>query len=164
MMARSGLLAIRRFIVPPSVIHPTLEVLAESGRQGYESFVVWGGTREEDEETFVFRSAYKPRQRSYKTERGLFVHVDEEALDRVNRAFNDEGLILAGQAHAHPTEAYHSDTDDVLPLVTLLGGLSVVVPDFAEGGLKDSDRFTWFRLRDYADWAPVDRETEIVIG
>lgn len=162
-MRKKGLLPIRRFVVPTSVLEPTLKVLEASGRNGLEAFVVWGGTREDDGMTFLFRTAYKPHQESYRTERGLFVHVGEEALDSVNRKFNDRGLILAGQAHAHPTDAYHSATDDLLPLVTILGGLSLVVPDFAMGGLTSSDRFAWFRLCGYGDWTPVGNETEIQI-
>jgi len=145
------------------VLQPTLKVLAETGRNGYEAFVAWGGTREEDS-TFIFRAAYKPRQKSYKTEDGLHVVVEEEALDRLNRDFNEQGLILAGQVHAHPGSAYHSDTDDLLPIVTILGGLSLVVPDFAAGGVEDRSRFSWFRLRAYGEWIPIGDETVIEVA
>ena len=41
---------------------------------------------------------------------------------RVNRTFYEQGLTLAGQVHSHPADAYHSDTDDAYPLMTLIGG------------------------------------------
>lgn len=162
-MSKRGLLDVCRFIVPASVLNPTLEALGMAGKEGYEAFVVWGGIREDEGSTLRFKAAYKPRQNSYRTERGLFVQVEEEALFELNKTFNDGGLILAGQAHSHPTDAYHSSTDDHLPLVTLLGGLSVVIPDFALGGRSDLSRFSWFRLAAYDNWTEISEETKIEI-
>lgn len=161
-MGRRGLLDVSRFFVPDAVLDPTLAALAAAGEDEVEGMVVWGGVRDGDD-AFRFQVAYQPRQRAYKTEHGLLVRVEADALDEVNRAFNARGLILAGQAHSHPTNAFHSDTDDLRPLVTLLGGLSLVVPDFARGGRADLDRCAWFRLHGYGNWRPADR-TEVVIG
>ena len=47
----------------------------------------------------------------------------------------EAGEMLAVQVHAHPTDAYHSDTDDTYPIVATLGGLSIGVPDFCSRGL-----------------------------
>lgn len=162
-MGPHGLLDVRRFLIPNEVLDATLEALAAAGEREAEGMVVWGGVRDEYS-TFRFRVAYGPRQRAYKTEQGLLVRVEADALDEVNRAFNARGLILAGQAHSHPTSAYHSHTDDLRPVVTLLGGLSLVVPDFAQGGRADLARFAWYRLHGYGDWRSVGAETEVVIG
>ena len=40
-------------------------------------------------------------------------------------------MSLIGQIHTHPTDAYHSDTDDTYPIATTLGAISVVIPYFA---------------------------------
>jgi hypothetical protein len=162
-MGPRGLLDVKCFFVPESVLDLTFDALAAAGEQEVEGMVVWGGVRDSDH-SFRFHVAYGPRQRAYKTEHGLLVRVDADALDDVNRAFNARGLILGGQAHSHPTDAYHSDTDDARPLVTLLGGLSLVVPDFARGGRADLDRCAWYRLYGYADWRPIGLETGITIG
>jgi hypothetical protein len=158
-----GLLDIRRFMIPASVLDRTLEVLATAGERGVEGMVVWGAIRE-DAETLRFAVAYVPHQAAYKTEFGLLVRVEDEALHQVNRDFHERGLILAGQAHSHPGDAYHSETDDLRPLVSLIGGLSLVVPDFARGGRADVDRFAWFRLAGFGDWRPAGEETGIVVG
>jgi hypothetical protein len=156
-----GLLGIRRFIVPANVLDPTLGALARVGARKAEAIVVWGGRREGT--TFRFTTAFAPRQQAYVTRGGLFVRVEDEALDEVNLLFHERGLVLGGQAHSHPDEAYHSDTDNTKPLVTLLGGLSVVVPNFARGGRQDLDSFAWFRLAAYADWRPLGPETALEI-
>ena len=57
-------------------------------------------------------------------------------MHRLNVWLFENHEELAVQIHSHPTEAYHSDTDDTYPIVTMRGGLSVVVPDFARTGLR----------------------------
>lgn len=154
------LAAVVEFVVPLELVDETLEPLQEAGRHGYEAFVLWGG-RVADERRFEFVSAYFPEQTTRRGEEGLLVYVDGEALFRVNRAFYERGLILAGQVHSHPTSAYHSDTDDVYPLMTLIGGLSGVVPDFGEGGRDRLEEWAWYRLVGRGEWAPIGDETGI---
>src|SRR3954451_14565321 len=103
----SELLDINRFIVPANILDPSLEAIARAGADGAELFVAWGGIFVGDT-TFEFRSATIPRQRSLKTEDGLMVVVEGEALFQLNRDLHHRGLTLAGQIHGHPTEAFHS--------------------------------------------------------
>lgn len=156
-----GLSQVRRFVLPADILETTLEALAEIGREELEGFVVWGGVREGEQ--LRFTSATVPPQQGLRTPDGLLVHVDGDALFEVNKAMNDRGEILAAQAHSHPTDAYHSSTDDLLPIVTILGGLSLVVPDFARHGLAARDRFRWYRLAGYGRWVEVDPKEQVVM-
>jgi hypothetical protein len=158
----SSLSAVRKFSVPLDLVDQTLRRLQRAGRSGYEVFVLWGGKVDQDDVTsFNFTHSYLPEQRTLSTEEGLLVVVDGEALFRVNRAFHKEGLILAAQIHSHPTDAYHSETDDAYPMVTLLGGLSGVVPDFGDGGIRRLEEWAWYRLCGPGQWRPVDSSTSI---
>jgi hypothetical protein len=148
------------FVVPLQLVDETLDPLRAAGRKGYEAFVVWGG-RLDGPHRFEFVSAYFPEQTASRGDDGLLVVVDGAALFRVNRAFYAKGLTLAGQVHSHPTAAYHSDTDDAHPLMTLTGGLSVVVPDFGEGGRNRLGEWAWYRLVAPGEWAPTAEETRI---
>jgi hypothetical protein len=119
--------------VPRSVVARTEEALREAGDEGYELFVLWSGS-------VVGRSAYAetahlPRQRSYKTESGLLVRVEGEELHLLNAWLFENKELLLAQVHAHPTDAFHSKTDDAYPIVTALGGFSIVAPDFARDGM-----------------------------
>lgn len=143
---------VRDLHVPNHVLDPTLEFLADAGKAGYEGFVVWGG-KVDDDNTLTFTSCYVPRQSAHKTDSGLLVTVDGESLFRMNRAFYQQGEIAAGQVHTHPTDAYHSDTDDHFPLVTVRGALSLVIPDFARKARQSIDRWAWYRLVDQGVWA-----------
>lgn len=146
---------VRDMRVPNHVLDPTLEFLAKAGHEGYEGFVVWGGQLADDK-TLTFTSCYVPKQTAHKTPTGLLVTVDGEALFRMNRAFYERHEIAAGQVHTHPTDAYHSDTDDHYPLVTLRGALSLVIPDFAKNARATINQWAWYRLVDQGVWAEAD--------
>jgi hypothetical protein len=151
---------IHEFVIPMALVEQTLKPMRRAGRAGYEAFVLWGG-RAAEPDIFTFEVAYCPRQRASRTDEGLLVVVEGAELFRVNRAFYERGLTLAGQIHSHPTDAYHSSTDDTYPLITLKGGLSGVVPDFGRGGKRQLADWAWYRLAGAGDWTPVADETRI---
>ena len=68
-----------------------------------------------------------PRQTAYRLSEGLCVRVEGPELHRLNIWLYEHHELLAVQVHAHPTDAYHSETDDTYPIVTTRGGLSLVV-------------------------------------
>jgi hypothetical protein len=158
-----SLASVREFVVPSALVEPTLEPLQEAGLRGYEAFVLWGG-RLVEVDRFEFAAAFVPEQTTSRGREGLLVVVGGEALFRANRAFYAAGLTLAGQVHSHPGGAYHSETDDAHPLMTLIGGLSCVVPDFGEGGRDRLADWAWYRLLGIGDWAPVGDETRITFS
>ena len=77
-----------------------------------------------------------PKQTAYRLDSGLCVRVEADELHRLNVWLYENTERLAIQVHTHPTEAFHSDTDDAYPIVTTLGGLSLVVADFARHGVQ----------------------------
>ena len=153
---------VREFTIPLELVDQTLLPLQEAGKAGYEAFVLWGG-RFLGEDAFEFVSLYVPEQTTMRGPEGLLVYVDGEALFRVNRDFYERGLVLGGQVHSHPTDAYHSDTDDMYPLVTLVGGLSAVVPDFGDGGRGRFKDWAWYRLTGPARWTSLGDATRVTL-
>ena len=125
--------AVTCFTVSPEVVAKTERELRHAGRDGYELFVLWSGRIEKG--CFVVRTAHVPKQTSYKLRTGLSVRVEGEALHKLNAWLYKHQEMLGVQVHAHPTDAYHSDTDDVYPIVTAVGGVSIVAADFCNDGL-----------------------------
>lgn len=150
-----GLLGISEFVVPRRVLEGTLVALAESSRRRQEGFVLWGA-QTGGRGCLRFSSVVQPQQQARSTSEGELVVVGGDALFAVNKLLYERSEVLAGQVHTHPTEAYHSSTDDEFPLVTLLGGISVVIPNFGDGGLKALERWAWYRLIDRGEWVPLD--------
>lgn len=126
--------SITQFVVPRDICDETDAQLREAGRNGAERFVLWSGVIESTR--FQVRTAHVPPQTAYRLPEGLCVRVEGPELHRLNVWLYENHELLAVQVHAHPTDAYHSETDDTYPIVTTRGGLSVVVPDFARTGLR----------------------------
>jgi hypothetical protein len=125
--------SVTRFVVPDVVIRETDAYLRAAGRTRSECFVLWSGVQERN--TFHIRTGHLPRQTAYRLADGLCVRVEGDELHRLNVWLFEHSESLAVQVHSHPTDAYHSETDDTYPIVTVRGGLSLVVPDFGRAGL-----------------------------
>jgi hypothetical protein len=164
MTGRQGLLNVRRFVVPSAILDTTLQSLTEAGRNGNEAFVLWSGVLDDGGTRLRFTTATRPEQEPMATPEGLLVVVPGTALTEVNLGCYRRGEILAGQVHSHPTDAYHSATDNHYPLVTLLGALSVVIPDFARDGRHGIDRWAWYRLAGPERWNQVNPATTVTLA
>lgn len=153
---------IKRFVVSDRIVRSTNEALREAGIDRYERFVLWTGVLEGD--NFKVRTAHVPTQTAYRTSEGVCVRVDGDALHRLNRWQYAHGESLGVQVHTHPEAAYHSDTDETYPIVTELGGLSVVVPEFARKGLRGGGIMAYRLGRDgWDELSGADTESVLVM-
>jgi JAB domain-containing protein similar to deubiquitination enzymes len=125
-----GFLSIKRIIVPREAIAEAHAHLRRVGRAGFEGFALWAGVSAG--QSFMVRQTVIPTQKGIKAEKGVCVRVESEELHRINVWLYEHRYTLIAQIHSHPTDAYHSETDDEYPIVTTLGGISIVVSDFAQ--------------------------------
>lgn len=125
-----GFLGVKTIIVLREALGEAHAHLSRVGRAGFEGFALWAGVLEG--RRFVVRETVIPTQKGLKAENGVCVRVESEELHRINVWLYEHGYTLIAQIHSHPTDAYHSETDDEYPIVTTLGGISIVVPDFAQ--------------------------------
>ncbi len=137
---------IERFRVPSSIVVQTEEALRRAGAAGYEAFVLWSGRN--DGQLFSIQTVHVPKQDSFRLASGLCVRVEGSELHRLNVWLYEVGEVLAVQVHAHPTDAYHSETDDKYPIIAALGGLSIVAADFCRHGLFSSSTAVYRLCRD----------------
>ncbi len=128
---------VERLLLPAEALDRTEESLRAAGREGYELFVLWSGAVEG--EVFRVKTPHVPRQSSYRTRDGLLVRIEADALHELNVWLFEHGEALGAQVHAHPTDAFHSETDDTYPIATALGSFSIVAADFAQRGLLCDD-------------------------
>ncbi len=155
----STLESIAQFVVPASAVDATDAQLRSAGRRRAECFVLWSGLVEGD--SFLVRTAHVPRQTAYRFDDGICVRVEGVELHRLNVWLFEHGEQLGVQVHSHPTDAYHSDTDDAYPIVTVRGGLSLVVPDFARAGLLGPG-VAYYRLRRCWDEIPAREAAQLI--
>jgi hypothetical protein len=145
--------SIRKFRVQSDSVRKTLDAIRAAGREGYELFVVWSGTSNGD--AFDVAEVHVPRQTAYRLENGLCVRVDGSELHRLNTWLYEAHQVVGVQVHSHPTDAYHSETDDTYPVATLEGSLSIVFPFFGRDGWE-SDGIAAYRLI-RGNWLEIPR-------
>lgn len=125
----NGLLDLRQIVFPRTGVEFIYEHLRRAGTQGVEGVGLFYG-EQQDHQFFITRSII-PAQKAYRTKEGLLYMVPGEELHRLNVWAYENNVKLIAQVHSHPTEAFHSETDDDYPIVTTIGGYSIVIPNFA---------------------------------
>jgi hypothetical protein len=133
-MNNSGFLEIQKVLLPRSCAQEAIYCMFNAGLRKVEGVALFAGRRDGD--TFIIERTIVPKQQAGNLESGLIYIVEGDELHRIGIEIFDSGLQLFAQIHSHPGAAYHSETDDAYPIVTVLGGISIVVPNFARGGLN----------------------------
>lgn len=159
-----GLLGIRRVLVPRMKIIESHAHLQRVGAEALEGFVLWAGSLSGD--TFCVQETVIPVQTGLRIAGGVCVSVGAEELHRINVWLYKHKLTLIAQLHSHPTNAFHSETDDSFPIVTTVGGFSIVVPNFARQQIRPNDCAV-YRLLPQQGWVRMVardvRETIFVV-
>ena len=150
-----GLAQVEKVVVPLVYAEAAQAHLREVGGRGLEGFALWTGVLESN--IFYVRDVIIPRQRGLRTDLGVCVTVDGDELHRINVWLFERGMTLIAQLHSHPGLAYHSDVDNAYPIITAVGGLSLVVPDFARDPFSLS-RCAVYRLKPPCEWVEMAEE------
>ena len=150
----ASLLDMMRVVVPREIANQVHDYLRLVGRNGHEGIGFWAGVLRERIGTVG--AALVPRQLSGQVGRGLAVVVSGEDLFLMNVWLHEHGMRLIAQVHSHPTDAYHSETDEAYPVLAEAGGLSIVVPDFARAPFS-LDASAVYRLGADGRWNELSR-------
>jgi hypothetical protein len=148
-----GFLGIERIMVPQEVVDGTIEFLRHRGTMGLEAFALWAGVAEGN--IFYVRANIIPAQSGHSSDEGVCVSVGPEELHRLNVWLYENKMGLIAQIHSHPTEAYHSETDDAYPIATTVGCISIVIPNFARQSFSVG-RCAIYRLDESKEWSYLD--------
>jgi proteasome lid subunit RPN8/RPN11 len=148
----SGLENVKHVKVPADVVTSVHAHLRDAGASGFEGVGFWAGQVEGD--TFLVRAAVVPAQWGQRSQSGVSVVVGGDELFRMNVWLHKNGLTLIAQLHSHPGDAYHSETDDDFAIMTRVGGLSIVVPNFAREPFS-FDTAAIYRLAEKGQWSSL---------
>lgn len=142
--------AIETFEIDQTILQRTRDLLAKQGRNGLEAMVLWSGYRHSGD-TFRISEALFPGQKATPLDIYVPPPESEAVFDRIAK----RRLVLAGQVHTHPGEAFHSYTDEAFPLATQIGSLSIVVPNFAADPLTNLHSCAVYRLGEDGWQGPI---------
>jgi hypothetical protein len=115
-----GPLRLEKDIVPT-----TFRALRECGRGECECAVFWTGPAEVDLVNGFEHPIHKRSPYGYE--------VDDSWLTEFWKRLAASRRSIKVQVHTHPGQAFHSATDDEWPIVSQVGFVSIVIPDFAAG-------------------------------
>lgn len=149
-----GLQQIETIYCPKQLVEDIYQKIRETGEEGYERLALFAGNKTGNE--FTITHLLYPKQRLCKTFNGVSFHVDGEEIERIGDWLYENQLSLIAQVHSHPDEAYHSEADDNLAIITKTGGLSIVIPNF---GITDSyfENSAFFRLYPTTGWTELSK-------
>lgn len=148
-------LEIKKVILPSTCVEQAYDHIRNAGSQRLEGVVLFSGRYQEEQKHFQVLETIVPHQLSVNIDRGLLYAVSGDELHRINVYLHSTKQILLAQLHSHPTEAYHSSTDDAFPIVTKVGGFSIVVPNFGMNEFQIED-WAVYRLSQKLTWDEVD--------
>ncbi len=149
-----GLIEIENFIFKKEHLIEMYSFLGDAGNEQFEAVALFAGEIENNQAN-IKRVIY-PKQKTYKTEQGLMYFVDGDELHNINMWLHANKLMLIAQIHSHPTEAYHSAMDDEYAMISTFGGLSIVVPNFAQDPL-DHLEWAYYRLSLESIWEEITK-------
>jgi hypothetical protein len=144
-------LNIQEVVFSSSVLSDAYSWLRKAGAKELEAVVLFSGTFRTEASTFEVLETIIPEQTSLNIEGGLLYAVDGDELHRINVYLHESKQLLIAQMHSHPGRAYHSSTDDAYPIVTKIGALSIVVPNFAADQISPR-RWAVYRLNESVTW------------
>lgn len=145
----SKLTMVNKIILPVDCVNRMMVFFREQGLKRLEAVALWAGVLDGD--IFRVKSTIIPDQQSFNTEDGLLYSVDGDELHLINVWLYKNKMTLLAQIHTHPGAAYHSKTDDDYPIMATLGGLSIVIPDFADSPFN-IDNCAVYRLDGQLEW------------
>ena len=143
--------------LPASVFTSTIRRLALAGSENRESAAYWIGTRggpEKTVESVVFADDYPDFQSGM-----FFAKSPMRTAFLIGKEIHHRGGALIAQIHTHPSEAFHSDTDNLHPISHRPGFLSVVVPSFGRDVRSIQDCRTYV-YHGTGRWSEVSSDAE----
>lgn len=150
-----GLMHIEAVFLPQEFIDSIYKEFQETGRQGYERLALLAGIKKGKE--FIVTNLIYPAQELRRSIYGVSFHISGGELERIWEWLYENKCTLIAQIHSHPTEAYHSEADDNLAIITTFGGLSFVVPDFGNSD-QNFGNSAIFRLLPESGWTELTKQ------
>jgi hypothetical protein len=156
-MSMADLSEVIELRIPQTVVVEGYKFMRSAGRARLEGMVLWAGKQEG--RSFSVTELIVPQQRGLRTADGVCAVVGADELARINMHLYRQSLELIAQVHTHPTEAYHSTTDDKYAIATTIGCFSIVVPNFAVVDYAFAECAV-YRLNGRGQWLEVDESQE----
>jgi hypothetical protein len=145
---------VRGLRLAKDLVDATFRTLRECGRGECECAVYWTGPADTDLVDGLEHPVHTRSPFGYE--------VDSNWLTELWKRLAVSKRSIRVQVHTHPNEAFHSASDDKWPIVSQVGFISIVIPDFASG--KASLDGVWVGcLQENGKWQRLSSAAEAVM-
>jgi hypothetical protein len=145
---------ISKIILPSSCINKAYKQMRVAAMQRLEAVALFAGIEENN--IFHILETVIPGQLSQRGEVDLAPVVPEQEWQRIRSWLQENEFDLIAQIHSDPRQAYQVLPNETWSLIHVIGGISIVVPDFALGPTNPE---TWsvYRLAAGNKWIELDK-------
>lgn len=86
-----------------------------------------------------------------------YFHIPQDSIVELLAHLRQNRLMVAAQVHTHPGRAFHSVADDEWAIIRQVGGLSLVLPNFAITTSPDNftQKAALYRLSEANRWEGI---------
>jgi hypothetical protein len=144
-----------RFLLTTDTMRKTQAFMRRAGRAHREGWVLWAGAMR-DERNFVVTRPIFPKQEAS----AVHVIVERDEIERIDAELEATREVIGVQLHTHPKDAFHTTVDAENPIITKLGALSVVVPEYAKAALANLSHCAVYRYGE-GGWSSRYRTEQI---
>ncbi|MGC3947954.1 MAG: hypothetical protein QM762_26175 [Chryseolinea sp.] len=142
-------------MIPREVLADAIDFLRSAGIGGIEAIVLFGG--EQNDSRYQVKQLLIPVQKTCNTARGSMFHVGSDELSMIDSWLIENKLSLFCQMCSYQGDASESTAEDQYCIVTSAGGMSVGVPNLAQGNV-DPANWAVYRLDQGCGWYRVGEQ------
>ena len=145
---------VSKIILPSSCLNKAYRQMRVAALQHLEALALFAGIKEHN--TFHILETIIPGQVKPKPEGAAILGVPAGELHRIRCWLEENEFQLIAQIHSQPRTSPQRLQHAAVPLLQLIGGISIVVPDFAHAPIKPE---TWevYRLSAADKWIALEK-------
>lgn len=145
---------ISKIVLPSPCLNKAYKQMRLAAMQGQPALALFAGV--EAHSVFHIQETIIPRQERLPRPGRVRSRVPEEERQRIRAWLQAHQSELIAQIHSYPSQAFPAAPHHGWPLIHIIGGISIFVPDFALGPTSPE---TWAVYRLAADnkWIGLDK-------
>ena len=146
---------VSKIILPSSCLNKAYKQMRVAALQHLEALALFAGIKEHN--TFHILETFIPGQVNPKPEDTLSPLVPAGEMHRIRCWLEEKDFQLIAQIHSQHRTAPQVLQHAALPLLQLIGGISIVIPDFAHLPIKP-ESWVVYRLSAANKWIALDKQ------
>lgn len=145
---------VSKIVLPSPCLNKAYKQMRLAAMQRQQGLALFAGV--EVNNIFRILETIIPSQVSLRQTNGMPWVVPEEELQRIRAFLQENEFQLIAQIHSDPRQLFQATPNEAWPFIHIIGGISIIVPDFAPGSTSLE---TWavYRLASDNKWIELDK-------